>query len=192
MANKSEKTGLDTFAKQSEKNKLEITLKQLDAHELSYGFPRSAELDRIFCDLTVYTPTTQSHQGEKFSSFPKLNNHTLNAFLEKVFNSLEVKNVYLYQSYTTHTRNKHDLFEEVARDQDTMLCLRCDSGVKTSLYKAVRNAIAHGNIAKQGDFYVLYSVADDAQEYESSVTFFLRIRKLEKLKALIQILNYYR
>jgi hypothetical protein len=192
MANTPGKSKRKTYTKQAKENKLDITLKELDIDPASYQFDRSRKLDELFCNLTVYTPTMQSHYGEKFSAFPRLTQRELDGFLGRVFSALGVKKVYLYETYSDRTKNKTDLYDDVVNETGTMLCLRCDSGVKESLYMAVRNAIAHGNIVRRGDYYELYSVSDQTKEYDSNVTFFLRIKKLEKLKALITILDNYR
>ena len=55
----------------------------------------------------------------------------------------------------------------------------------------VRNAIAHGNIIHDGKYYVLYSVSDDKKEFDSEVTFFLRIDKLSKLGVFRRVLESY-
>ena len=185
-----------TYSQQAKKNKLEITPRHLNIDENSvYEFQRTAELDEIFCNLTIYTPTSQSHYGKKFGDYPRLNNSTTNKFLESVFNGLGLKHVYVYETFSERGEtkgNKTDLSEAVLQTTDEMLCLRCDSGVKISLYMGVRNAIAHGNIVRQGDYYELYSVSDSLKEYDSHVTFFLRIKELGKLKKFLQSLEAYK
>lgn len=182
-----------TYYKQSDSHKLSITLNDLNIDErCNYHVERTSSLDELFCDLTIYAPTSQSHYGKKLESYTKLNNRTQNDFLKHVFNGLGIKNVYLYKTFSDKTRNKKDIYGDVVKDQGTMLCLRCDNGVVNSLYMSIRNAIAHGNIIQKAKSYILYSVNDDANEYQSNVTFFLRITKLSNLKALLQILEMYR
>ena len=181
-----------TYSEQSKNNKLSITLADLNIDEKSvYDFPRTDALDQLFCTLTTYTPTNQSHYGKKFESYKKLNSKTQEKFIQSVLNGLGIKKVFLYQSFTDRTKNKNNLYNEVIKETDTLLCLRCDNGVVKSLYMSVRNAIAHGNIVKKDNFYVLYSVSDDKVEYTSNITFLLKITKLTNLKALIKTLNSY-
>lgn len=98
--------------------------------------------------LIVFTPTNQSHLGEKFDAYEKINNMNLNEFLIKVFSGLGIneKNVFLFNSYTTKDTKKKDIKREIINSTDAMIALRCDNGVRNSLYAAIRNAIAHGNI----------------------------------------------
>lgn len=181
-----------TYSEQSKNNRLSITLGDLDIDDNSiYDFQRTDALDQLFCTLTTYTPTSQSHYGKKFDSYKRLNNKTQEKFLQSLFNGLGIKKVYLYQSFDVRTRNKKNLYDEVIEETESMLCLRCDNGVVKSLYMAVRNAIAHGNIIAKNNYYILYSVSDDKNEYTSTITFLLKITKLSNLKALTNTLNTY-
>ena len=180
-----------TYSEQSKSNKLTISLIELGIDEDStYVFERTDSLDKLFCDLTIYTPSSQSHYGKKFSSY-HISSNKKDKFLKSVFNGMGVKNVYLYKTFSDRTRNKNDLHNSVVNDTETMICLRCDNGVLESLYMAVRNAVAHGNIIHKDGFFILYSVNDDKTEYRSNVTFLLKITKLTNLKALIKTLNNY-
>ena len=154
-------------------------------------FYRTNTLDQVFCTLTLFTPTLQSHYGKKFDEYTKLNNKTQEKFLQSIFNGLGMKKIYLYQSFTVKTRNKNDLYDEVAKTKEPMLCLRCDNGVVKSLYMAIRNAIAHGNIIFKDGLFILYSLSDDKAEYTSNITFLLKLTKLTNLLALIKTLEKY-
>ena len=120
----------------------------------------------MFVQLTIFTPTNQSHLGIKFDDYTKLNTRNTDKFLQQLFSGLGLKNIYFFDTFETRKTGKIDLYNSVVMDNEAMLCLRCMNGAKKSLYMAVRNAIAHGNIIYDGRYYILYSVSDDKIEYE--------------------------
>ena len=182
-----------TFAGQADKNCLHISLTDLGISLNSlYEVKLSSQLNDIFTDLVVFTPSKQSHLGKKLSEYSRLNSRNTEKFLQDVFNGLGIRqNVFLFKTYIPTKRKLNDVFPDVIRSTEQLLILRCDSGVKESLFMAVRNSIAHGNIVYDGKFYTLYSVADDKKEYESEITFLLRIDRLEKLEKLRKSLEAY-
>ena len=186
----------ETYAKQSEKQYLSITLRELGIDDdAPYGLGNAKNYKDLFVELTTFSPTDQSHLGDKFDSYSKLNTRKTNTFLEQVFSGLKVMNhIYLYGTFSVKIEkpNRVDLFQEVSTYKGAMICLRCCNSVKQSLYMSVRNAIAHGNIIYNGYFYILYSVTDDKKEYDSPVTFFLRIKSLGYLRSFTKVLEYYR
>lgn len=183
----------NTYAGQADQNCLFISLSDLGISLNSlYEVKPNNQLSGIFSDLVVFTPSKQSHLGKKISEYSRLNSRNTEKFLQDVFNSLGIKkNVFLFKTFIPTKRKLNDVFPAVIESTDQLLILRCDSGVKESLFMAVRNAIAHGNIVYDGKFYTLYSVADDKKEYESEVTFLLRIDRLEKLSKLRKTLEAY-
>ena len=182
-----------TYAGQADQNCLYVSLSDLGISLNSlYEVKQSNQLNGIFADLVVFTPSKQSHLGKKLSEYSKLNSRNTDKFLQDVFNSLGIrKNVFLFKTFNPTKRKLNDVFPDVIKSNDQLLILRCDNGVKESLFMAVRNAIAHGNIVYDGKFYTLYSVVDDKKEYESEVTFLLRIDRLEKLSKLRKTLEAY-
>ena len=185
----------ELYSKQSQEQYLSITLRDLGIDETApYGLGDAKKYKDLFVELTTFSPTSQSHLGVKFDSYSKLNSRNLNSFLAQVFSGLKVKKVYLYETFSVKKEkpNRVDLFQEVSTDKGAMICLRCCNSVKQSLYMSVRNAIAHGNIIYNGYFYILYSVSDDKKEYDSPVTFFLRIKSLGYLRSFTKVLEYYR
>ena len=183
----------DTYAGQANQNCLFISLSDLGITLSShYEVKTNNLLNGIFSDLVVFTPSKQSHLGKKLSEYSRLNSRNTEKFLQDVFSALGIKqNVFLFKTFIPTKRKLNDVFPDVIKSTDQLLILRCDSGVKESLFMAVRNAIAHGNIVYDGKFYTLYSVADDKKEYESEITFLLRIDRLEKLSKLRKTLEAY-
>lgn len=187
-----------TYTQQAEKNRLSLTLRELGINEeTAFGYSgasshQSAKLEKLLMHLVINTPTSQSHLGKKFCDYSKVNSNTTNNFLDQIFKGLKVQNaVYLFTSYTEKTKFKNDLHPVVLARKAELICLRCDNGTKVSLYMAVRNAIAHGNILEHNGFYILYSVSDSRNEFDSNLTFFLRIRKLENIKTFLTVLEQY-
>lgn len=182
-----------TYSENSKANRLYLSLRDLGIDErATYGLDDKKYDSKTFSKLVVFTPTTQSHLGDKFDSYRSLNNRTLDKFLKALFSGMGIKNVYLFTSYTEKTRKKKDLRNSVINDKDALLCLRCDNGVRDSLYMSIRNSIAHGNLLEKDGFIILYSVSEDKAEYDSAITFFMRIKQISKLQALFRTLEAYR
>ncbi len=181
-----------TYVQESKTNRLSLSLRDLGIDEnTSYGLNSNRyDLDLLMF-LVMFTPTNQSHLGKKFASYSKLNKSTLDRFLKTVFSGLGVKSVYLFNSFTEKGNKKNDLRNQVLNDKDTMICLRCENGARDSLFMSIRNSIAHGNIIEKDGFLVFYSISDDKNEYDSAVTFFLKIRKTTKLQAFKKALEAY-
>ena len=181
-----------TYSEESKINRLFLTLRDLGIDENTvFGLKHNKYDYRLLASLVLFTPTNQSHLGVKFASYSKINNNTMNNFLKGVFSGLGVKNVYLFSSYTEKTKKKNDLRGAILNDKETMICLRCDNGVLNSLFMAIRNSLAHGNIIEEDGFLELYSISDDKKEFDSAITFFLRIKQQSKLRAFFQTLNAY-
>ena len=186
-------TSRNTYAGQADQNCLHLSLSDLGISLNSlYEIKPSDQVKLIFSDLVVFTPSKQSHLGKKLSEYSRLNSRNTDKFLQDIFNGLNIgRNIFLFKTFVPTKRKLNDIFPIVIQSTDQLLILRCDSGVKESLLMAIRNAIAHGNIVYDGKYYTLYSVADDRNEYESEITFLLRIDQLEKLSKLRKTLEAY-
>lgn len=181
-----------TYVQESKTNRLSLSLRDLGIDEnTSYGLNSNRYDHDLMMFLVMFTPTKQSHLGKKFAGYSKLNNSTLDRFLKSIFSGLGVKSVYLFNSFTEKGKKKNDLRNLVLSDKDTMICLRCDNGARDALFMSIRNSIAHGNIIEKDGFLVFYSISDDKNEYDSTVTFFLRIRQTSKLRAFKKALEAY-
>ena len=198
--------GKKTYTQQAKSNYLTLTLKELGINNHS-NYVKREQIDNLkdlIFDLVTCTPTNQSHVGDKFREYKQLKFKTPDPFLSAIFSKLDIKqaNLFLYKNYSIRTKakteknEKNNLYEKVINCQKEMLCLHCDDcGVISSLYNAIRNALAHGNIVKQKDYTLLYSVniaKKGDNEYESNITFFMRIKNIEKLMAFQSVLESYR
>ena len=183
---------ITTYAKKARASRLLLSLRELDIDETThYSIPNERDAADLFVQLTVLTPTYQSHLGRKFEAYSKLNNRSTEGFLGALFSGLGINNIFLYKTFESKTAQTYDLRNDVLSCKETMLCLRCDNGVLKSLYMSIRNAIAHGNIIEREGYIVFYSVSDDKKEYDSNITFFLRIRKQRNLSAFTKVLSLY-
>lgn len=184
-----------TYRQKSKNNKLLITLRDMGINEnAKYVFPEEKYMCEILKRLIALTPTKQSHLGIKFNDCKKLNSSNTEKFLKSIFSGLGINddNIYLFETYTERKRKRENLYNTVKRDTCRMLVLRCDNGVKQSLYSAIRNALSHGNIIKQDENYILYSIKDDKREYDCEISFFLRISNIRKLDSLYKTLDKYK
>ena len=183
----------DTYTKQAGNQILSVTLRDLGIDEsTTYGKKKKKNYNKLFVQLTLFTPTNQSHLGIKFDDYTKLNTRNTDKFLQQLFSGLGLKNIYFFDAFETRKTGKIDLYNSVVMDNEAMLCLRCVNGAKKSLYMAVRNAIAHGNIIYDGRYYILYSVSDDKIEYDSAITFYMRIKSLKLLESMNKVLEIYK
>ena len=193
-----------TYTQQAKSNYLTLPLKELKIDDHSKYVERSQIecLKDLIFNLVTCTPTNQSHLGDKFREYKKIKFKTPDPFLTDIFSRVGIKqaNLFLFKNYSTRTKTekneKKNLYKKVINCHKEMLCLHCDDGgVINSLYNAIRNALAHGNIVKQNDYTLLYSVniaRKGDNEYESNVTFFMRIKNIEKLMAFQNVLESYR
>ena len=193
LSQKQTATFTTTYAKKAAQNCLFISLSDLGITPDSlYDVKTSNQLLALFADLVVFTPSKQSHLGTKLKDYHRLTNRTTDKFLKDVFNGLGIRDVFLFNTFTPRKRNLKDIYSDVIKASDQMLLLRCDSGVKEALFMAIRNAIAHGNIVFDGRYFTLYSLANQEKEYESEISFLMRIDRLEKLGTLRKTLEAYR
>lgn len=185
---------MGSYSELSKECTLSVALYRLGLDEnTEYKCDISPRLKNDLLSLVIYTPTKQSHYGGNFKSY-NINNHNTNMFLDRIFKGLKTKNVYLFSTYRSNSDNKKDIYEDVINDKESMICLKCDNGVKESLFAGVRNAIAHGNIVKKDDYYILYSVdvKKDKSEFESNVNFYMKIKNLNRIKSFYKVLNLYK
>ena len=181
-----------TYAQKAKTSRLQLSVRELGIDETAhYSFPNERNTNSLFVQLTVLTPTHQSHLGRKIESYSKLNKRTMEKFLSALFSGLGINNIFLYKTFESKTAQTYDLRNDVLSCNETMLCLRCDNGVLKSLYMSIRNAIAHGNILEKENYIVFYSVSDDKKEYDSNISFFLRIKKFRNLSAFTKVLSLY-
>ena len=182
----------DSYSKQAQNQYLSVTLRELGIDESATYITSNKTYNSLFLRLTMYTPTTQSHLGLKFDSYKGLNDRTSRDLVKQIFSGLGVKSIYLYNSYDSDVATKTNILTRVLADTESMICLKCIQGIRNSLYMAVRNAIAHGNIIRCNGYYILYSVADDKKEYDSAITFILRVKSLKRLEAFTKTLDLYK
>ena len=183
----------ETYNKKSSQNVLSISLTDLKISEDDiYGFGNIKTDYALLANIIINTPTNQSHLGVKFDKYTKLNNSTANDFVKKIYNALGVKNVYVFENYTTKKQELNNLFKSVSEDKNTFICYRTNNGIYKSLYMGLRNALAHGNVVCKNNMICLYSVSDDKNEYTSPVSFFLKIDKIAKIQAVIKVLEQYK
>ena len=186
-----------TLCQELVNNRLSLSLRDLGIDEKTeYGLKFTQNDKNLFMSLVLYTPTSQSHLGKKFENYSKLNNRTLDRFLNSIFSGLGLNGIYLFRSFTEKENKKKgnkkkDLRKSVLEDNGAMICLRCDNGARDSLFMSIRNSIAHGNIIEKDGYIIFYSISDDKKEYDSTVTFYLRINKISKLNAFFKVLNLY-
>ncbi len=189
----------NTFAKLSDKQMLSITPLRIYDKNITFD---AADLDsEIIKRLVVYSPTDASNIGEKFDVFRKLNDKTLNGFMLTLQKRLDISTILFFSSFTERTPGtKTNLLSQFLTDfHNNVPCLYLytgGSGAKDSLFRCVRNAIAHGNIVKKEKYYELFSVSQSKSttkdKTQMPLTFFLRIYRIGKLREFYSLLDEYR
>ena len=182
---------MDTYVKIADKQILQLTLADLKIDQKTDFYQNDID-GELVKNLVVFSPTDESHLGNKFDFYKKLNDKTLNEFIKKLIKQLGVKNHYFFHSYTSKS-NKTDLKDTIINDNESFICLYIgNGGIKNSLYKSIRNALAHGNIIHKGKYYLLYSITKDnaeQKEYDARINFLLKIHNLKKSNAYTDLLN---
>lgn len=142
--------------------------------------------------LVLCSPSTRSNLGKKISK--KFTRH-IDEVVKELAKELDVKNTYFYSTYCSKKANCKDLSIDVTQDSGTFLCLYCPGGFMESLYASIRDALAHGNIMKTGNKYILYSVSpasgSEKDPFRQPLKFLLKINKLTKLRAFISVFQKY-
>ena len=183
----------NTFVKTSKENCLAISLSDLGiTSEAPYGIPSNVSYKDAFTYLVTFTPTKQSHLGDKFDDYAKLDSRSTNEFLKKLFSALGITNIYLFNTFTPVKRELNNLYDDVKNTSGPMLIAKCERGVKEAIYAGIRNAIAHGNIIYDGQYYTFYSVGNDQKEYDDNITFLMRISNLKKLEKFKKTIEAYK
>ena len=181
------------YSKQAKKQYLSLTLSELfDVEDIPslYMEPEIRDINKIYSDLIVRTPTNQSHLGRN-NSVPE---NKYSAVIRKLCNDLNIEdnNIFLFESYNSNKSDHINLYDDVKKCKDTFIAYRTSNGIFLSLYAGIRNALAHGNIIYYKDFYYFYSVqsgSKDANEYTSNISFLLKIKDCKRLKSLTKILE---
>lgn len=177
--------GKETYYKKSNKCVCSIRLNDLKSKKQNSNFISDENIipKEIYYKLVLLTPTEQSHLGTKFSK--KILKH-LDELVNDLIKELDIKNVYFFDSFTSQ-KQKTDLTNKVKNDNNTFIALRCSEGLSNALYSSIRNALAHGNILSDGEYYYLYSLStkesENTPEEERKLVFWLKIRDIKKLTA---------
>lgn len=189
----------ETYANIGRNTSLHITPREMGINEHTFfSVKEMQKSSQLFSSLVMCTPTDQSHLGDKWDSYTKLNNNTLNEFVQKLIKALDVKDAYFFSVIEPKNSNAvKDAREDVLKSGKTLLCLYIGgSGLKNSLYSSIRNALAHGNIVDNGNSVCLYSLSEKhknyGSEFDTPLSFYLRVYSLDKLEAYIATLNEYR
>jgi hypothetical protein len=189
-----------TLLSQAQKSTLSFTLKDLNISENSnYDIPNQQNITKLFEQFVVFTPTNQSHLGDKFDAYKKLNNSTTDNFVRKLLRALDIKleNTFFFTAFNKNNGcNVLNPIPLITQFNYPTLCLNCTNGIKNALYSNLRNAIAHGNIVCFDNSYILYSLTstnkEQKNEYSTHISFLLRVHSLKKLEAFITVLEEYR
>ena len=135
----------DTYAKRAQTCICSLCLRDLDICKNMIPFITN-ERDmpaEIYRRLVLYTPSRASNLGEKISE--RLKKH-LDELVNEIMNGLDLKHCYVFSAYESEKPDKTDLAKTVASQTEPYILLNCSGGLAESLFAAIRNALAHGNM----------------------------------------------
>lgn len=147
-----------------------------------------------FASLILNTPIDSNSRKLKFSDFG-INNRNTNLFLTMLFNALRVSKPVLFNTYSEGTESKTNITLEaikLIKSQKPGLINYCGSGILSSLYTHLRNALAHGNILLLNGKIAFYSFSlVTGKEHSSAyrLTFYLCLKEEKLYKQFVSILN---
>ena len=180
-----------TYVKAAKKCICKITLEDLPFWK-NHRYLQDASniLPDIYVRLVLTSPSLQINLGTKISK--KAEQH-IDEIVDCIIKNLDVKNTYFFSSYDSRDTTKENLSPKIKTDSGSYICLYAPNGFLESLYASVRNALAHGNIWEANNFYYLYSVSskESGADSEKTLTFLLKIHKLQKLNAYITAFENY-
>ena len=184
----------ETFVKESKKCVCKLTLNRLGFSNKNYTFlndEKAIPYD-VYTNIVLFSPSSQSNLGTKLSA--RICKH-IDELVIEIKKNLDIKNTYFFSSYESKDKTKEDLSVKIKKDNKTYLCLYCPGNFTESLYASIRNALAHGNIIKKGNYFYLYSVSSkergEKDDFDKNLTFLLRLCKLNKMDAYITAFNKY-
>ena len=185
--------GKDTYAKQAQNCVCNITLRDLDICKTTPPFigtehKVSAE---VYQQLVLYTPSRESNLGTKISE--RLKKH-IDELVNEIMKGLDLKHCYAFSAYEPKKPDKTDLRKTVTSQTEPYILLNCSSGFAEALFASIRNALAHGNILKSGNYFYLYALAKEKQQTndtDKKLSFLLKVYRLDKLGAYIDAFKKY-
>lgn len=176
--------GKETSVKKSKKQHCSITLRELESQRNKFSpIDDNEAIDSdTYKELVLFSPSKQSNLGDKLSK--KILKH-IDELVNEIVKGLDIKHKYFYSSYESKKADNVDLSQSILKDTKTFFCMYCSDNFSESIYASVRNALAHGNIVKKGQFVYLYSLAsrNDKQldEKDKKISFLLKVHDLKNL-----------
>ena len=185
-----------TYVKEAKKAFCNLTLTKAGISLINHGYLENADIinSEIFKELVLLSPSGQSNMGIKLSK--KISKHN-DELVNDITKDLGAKSTYFFASYESKKTEKIDLSKKIANDNDTYLCLYCSDNFAESIFKCIRNALAHGNIISSDGDYYLYSIAKGERgesgddDSNKKLEFLLKIRDLKKLDAYMRAFRKY-
>ncbi len=180
---------MSDFYNRSNKTKVSVNLmKLIDNHELKEQIDsEDVDID-IFLTYLVNGLTSQSskYADDPFSSIP---NNKQDVILEKICKKLDVPrgNFVPFNFYLSKKNEVSDGLKNFKKD-NYFIIYRNESGLIKSLLMFIRNALAHGNIIKLKDAYVLYAYS---LMEKNIINGCMKIKSTKQLKIIVSSLKVY-
>jgi hypothetical protein len=137
-------------------------------------------------EMILFHPHNSSLYSTKFAQYG-INSSNSNKFINTIIRSLGISKEYFFTTFTGE--EKKDLIENLNFNQNILITYVGDS-LKASIYRGIRNSLAHGNMFKdsKGRFYFI-SFASQKNSDKTSIKFLLSIDKISKISAFTKTLE---
>ena len=143
-----------------------------------------------YMNIVLFASHDQSNIGVQLSS--KIEKH-IDEIVDEIRCELDLKTSYFYKRYDSQS-NRTDLKDKIKNNSNPYICMYVGDSFTRSLYDSVRNALAHGNIAKKGKYYYLFSFsnADTRKPIEQRrISFMIKTYSLKNLGVIMRTLDKY-
>lgn len=201
-------TKTETYSQLADKYKLNITPEELGVDNLPQIDPSLLDND-LYKYILLFLPHYDSDYCLDMGNY-NISSGNTNTFLKTLFSEMEINNVYVFSVFQEKSEIKSksdkplikiDIKPQIITDKDTCLYLyhRTDKSLSNggnkkgryslvcSVFRGIRNALAHGNIRIDGTAYVFYSKCPSGK-----LSFYMRISDLKFLYAYKDVLELYR
>lgn len=143
-----------------------------------------------YMNIVLFASHDQSNVGVQLSS--KITRH-IDEIVDEIMSELDLKTSYFYKKYDSQS-GRTDLKDKIRNNSNPCICMYVGDSFTRSLYDSVRNALAHGNIAKKGKYYYLFSFssADNRKPIEQRrISFMIKTYSLKNLGVIMRTLDKY-
>lgn len=185
------------YNKNADKYICSLTLGDLESKNTKFEFMSQNTLysydvlsAKDFLDIVLFASSEQSNIGIKLTK--EIEKH-IDEIVDNIMKCLDLKSAYFYKRYDSESK-KEDIKSKIMNNNRPYICMYVGDAFTRNIYESVRNALAHGNIAKRGKYYYLFSFTKkDIRKplEERRLNFIIKAYKLNNLSVFMDTLIQY-